>query len=49
MIEQLLLGLVAYRAGKKLAYDGVTGKITNHPAANALLSRKYRDGWVLNG
>ncbi len=49
MIEQLLLGLVAYRAGKKLAYDGVTGKITNHPEANALLSRKYRDGWVLNG
>ncbi|MCX7005814.1 MAG: Gfo/Idh/MocA family oxidoreductase [Kiritimatiellaeota bacterium] len=49
MIEQLLLGLVAYRAGKKLVYDGATGKITNVPEANALLSRKYRDGWVLNG
>ncbi len=49
MIEQLLLGLVAYRAGKKLQYDGATGKVTNCSEANALLSRKYRDGWTLNG
>ncbi len=49
MIEQMLLGLVAYRVGKKLAYDGKTGKVTNAPEANELLSRKYRDGWVLNG
>ena len=49
MIEQMLLGLVAYRVGKKLAYDGVAGKVTNCPEANALLSRKYRDGWSLNG
>ena len=49
MIEQLLLGLVAYRAGKKLDYDGATGQVTNCPEANAFLSRKYRDGWVLNG
>ena len=49
MIEQMLLGLVAYRVGKKLAYDGATGKVTNCPEANAFLSRKYRDGWVLNG
>jgi len=49
MIEQLLLGLVAYRAGKKLAYDSATGKVTNCPEANALLGRKYRDGWPLNG
>jgi predicted dehydrogenase len=49
MIEQLLLGLVAYRVGKKLAYDGATGKVTNCPEANAFLSRTYRDGWTLNG
>ncbi len=49
MIEQLLLGLVAYRVGKKLAYDGATGKVTNVPEANALLSRPYREGWALNG
>lgn len=49
MIEQLLLGLVAYRVGKKINYDGATGKVTNCPEANQYLSRKYRDGWTLNG
>jgi predicted dehydrogenase len=49
MIEQLLLGLVAYRAGGKLEYDPATGKVTNLPAANEFLGRKYRPGWVLNG
>lgn len=47
MIEQMLLGLVAYRVGKKLDYDGASGRVTNCPEANALLSRKYRDGWSL--
>lgn len=49
LIEQMHLGLVAYRVGKKLEYDGVAGKVTNCPEANELLSRKYRDGWPLNG
>lgn len=49
MIEQLLLGLVAYRVGKKFQYDGATGKVTNCPEANQYLSKKYRDGWKLNG
>lgn len=49
MIEMMLLGLVAYRAGKPFNYDGATGRATNCEAANALLSRKYRDGWTLNG
>jgi len=49
MIEQMLLGLVAYRTGKTLAYDGAAGKITNVPEANALLARKYRAGWDING
>ncbi|MEI8037228.1 MAG: Gfo/Idh/MocA family oxidoreductase [Verrucomicrobiota bacterium] len=49
MIEQMLLGLVAYRVGQKIDYDGKTGQVTNCPEATALLSRKYRDGWVLNG
>ncbi len=49
MIEQMLLGLVAYRVGKKLDYDGKTGQVTNSAEANALLKRTYRDGWVLNG
>ena len=49
MIEQLLLGLVAYRVGKKLAYDPAAGKVTNCPEANQYLSRKYREGWTLEG
>jgi hypothetical protein len=49
MIEQLLLGLVAYRAGKKIEYDGATGRVTNSAEANAFLRREYRPGWTLNG
>jgi len=49
VIEMMLLGLVAYRVGKKLAYDGAAGRVTNSPEANELLSRKYRPGWTLNG
>ncbi len=48
MIEMMLLGLVAYRVGKKVAYDGAAGQ-TDDPEANALLCRKYRPGWTLNG
>ncbi|MBX7258395.1 MAG: Gfo/Idh/MocA family oxidoreductase [Candidatus Hydrogenedentes bacterium] len=49
MIEQLLLGLVAYRVGKKIEYDGAAGKVTNSPEADALLKRSYRKGWKLEG
>jgi predicted dehydrogenase len=49
MIEQLLLGLVAYRVGKKIEYDGVAGRVTNAPEANEFLRRPYREGWTLDG
>jgi hypothetical protein len=49
MIEMMLLGLVAYRVGKKISYDGAAGRVTDSPEANELLSRKYRAGWTLNG
>lgn len=49
MIEQLLLGLVAYRHGQKIEYDGAAGRITNSEDANKLLRRPYRDGWTLEG
>jgi predicted dehydrogenase len=49
MIEQLLLGLVAYRHGTKIEFDGATGRITNSEEANQLLRRTYRDGWTLEG
>jgi hypothetical protein len=45
----MLLGLVAYRIGHKIEYNGNSGSITNNEEANSLLSREYRDGWVLNG
>jgi hypothetical protein len=48
-IELMLLGLVAYRAGKKIEYDGAAGRVTNDDDANALLAREYRKGWTLNG
>ncbi len=49
MIEQMLLGLVAYRAGQRVEYDAVAGRVTNLPEANQFLSKKYREGWILNG
>ena len=49
MMEQMILGLVAYRVGKELKYDPAKGRVTNSDEANALLSRKYRPGWVLDG
>jgi predicted dehydrogenase len=49
MIEQMLLGLVAHRVGKKIAYDPATGHVTNAPEANDYLKRTYRSGWTLNG
>jgi hypothetical protein len=49
MMEQLLLGLVAHRAGKKLEYDPATGRVTNAQEANDYLKRQYRSGWSLNG
>ena len=49
MIEMMLLGLVAYRVGKKIKYDGAAGRVTDCPEANELLSHTYRKGWTLNG
>jgi len=49
MMEQMLLGLVAHRAGKRLEYDPATGRVTNAPEANDYLKREYRANWTLNG
>lgn len=49
LIEMMLLGLVAYRVGKKITYDGAAGRVTDNPEADALLRRTYRPGWSLNG
>ena len=49
MMEQMLLGLVAHRAGKRIEYDPAAGRVTNSPEANDYLKRTYRSGWTLNG
>jgi predicted dehydrogenase len=49
MIEQMLLGLVAHQAGKRLEYDPATGRVTNDRASNDYLKRTYRPNWTLNG
>jgi hypothetical protein len=49
MIEQMLLGLVAYRTGKKIEYDPKAGRVTNSSEANAFLTKEYRKGWTMNG
>ncbi len=49
LIETMLLGLVAYRVGKKISYDGAAGRVTDSAEADELLRRGYRPGWTLNG
>ncbi|MDD4101391.1 MAG: Gfo/Idh/MocA family oxidoreductase [Kiritimatiellae bacterium] len=49
MIEQMCLGLAAYRVGRKISYDGAAGHVTDCADADALLKREYRAGWTLNG
>ena len=49
LIEQMLLGHVAYRVGKKIEYDGAAGRVTNSAEGDALLRRTYRKGWTLDG
>ena len=49
MVETLMLGLAAHRAGEELQYDARTGKVTNNSKANEYLSKEYRMGWTLNG
>jgi predicted dehydrogenase len=41
------LGNVAYRAGKKLAWDAKNMKFPNAPDAEKYLGREYRKGWKL--
>jgi len=48
MIEMMMLGLVAYRVGKKIDYNGATGKSSNEEA-NKLMVRAKREGWKLDG
>ena len=41
------LAAAGLRAGRRLEFDAVAGKITNVPEANKYLVREYRKGWEL--
>ncbi len=41
-----LLGMISWRTGRSLQWDGNSEQIVGDPEANALLSRPYRAPWV---
>jgi predicted dehydrogenase len=43
--EAVLLGNVAYRAGRRIEWDGAAAQVANAPEANALVRKAYRSGW----
>jgi predicted dehydrogenase len=47
LTECVLLGNVAYRAGKTIEWDSAGLKARNGPEADAFLRREYRKGWTL--
>lgn len=50
MTEAILLGTVAIRVPDTLLqWDAAGMKFPNHPAADALLRRNYREGWKIEG
>jgi len=49
LIETVLVGMVAYRAGRKIEYNPEKGEVVGDAEANALIRKKYREGWTLNG
>ena len=44
-----LLGMLALKLGRSVAWDGQREEAVGDPEANALLSRKYREPWVYPG
>lgn len=40
-----LLGMISYKLGRSLEWDGAREQIVGDPAANKLLRREYRKGW----
>ena len=47
LTETVLLGTVAYRAGRKLQWGAEDMEVTNCPEANQYIRREYRYGWTL--
>jgi predicted dehydrogenase len=47
LTEMVLLGVVAYRVGKKIEWDGPNMRAKNCPEAEQFIKPQYRDGWSL--
>jgi predicted dehydrogenase len=47
LAEVVLLGIIAYRTGETLEWDGEAARFRNSPAADKLLGYQYREGWTL--
>jgi hypothetical protein len=45
--EAVLLGTVAYRAGKAIEWDAANLRVTNAPEAQQFIRREYRKGWEI--
>ncbi len=45
MTEMIMAGVVSYRVGKKLAWDGPNMRATNCPEADMLIRPTFRAGW----
>jgi len=45
LIENNLLGNVAYRSGKKLEWDAANLRASNHADASRFIQKEYRSGW----
>ena len=49
LTESVLLGIVAFRTGKKLEWDGEQLKATNSDEADQFITKTYRDGFEVVG
>jgi hypothetical protein len=47
LTEAVLLGNIAIRTGKPLAWDARAGRFTNEEAANPYLRASFQNGWTL--
>ena len=47
LTENVLLGNVAFRSGKRIEWDAANLRITNEPDAMRFLRKSYRQGWEL--
>ena len=43
--EMVLLGVLAMRTGRRIEWDGKTGRVTNDPGLNRLVDISARSGW----